>query len=427
MLSDFLETNFPSTKARAGLADRGSYLATLPDIEIASSPLLKTAIDTLCFAHIGAKTGDKRLVQRSQGSYGQVLASLITAVNRRHGESVTIEPRTVITSIMLLCLYDDSIPLPFQGENGWATHYWGCQQLLAAHGPGFMRIDDPFDRMLFNSLRMPCYFLGVARRKNIAQGRPEWMQMADKLDPQGSTFTRFYRVSMQIPTILERVDDVLLGRLPLSTLPRLCADIRSLRQAMVQWYLDTIKRSEKPHWELPELVDIADLVSISGNEAHLYMESSSLFTHFYRYGLPQRILQTHTLCAMSCIVLDCSLLRLVHFQPGTLHTLSESLRDVEQRAFDEASNLCRSLHHYVSFDGLAYADFSEFINDIALNFFEEYGTVKELGWCQAVRVAIRMGRQRIRTKIQPRTLCRMGDAGPGFAMAMHYKTRNLLP
>lgn len=49
MLSDFLESNFPSTRARAGLADRGSYLATLPDIEIATTPMLKTAIDTLCF------------------------------------------------------------------------------------------------------------------------------------------------------------------------------------------------------------------------------------------------------------------------------------------------------------------------------------------------------------------------------------------
>lgn len=388
--------------------------------------MLRTAIDTLCFAHIGAKTGDRRLVQRSQSSYGQVLASLITAVNRRNGDPVAIEIRTVITSIMLLCLYDDSIPLPFQGENGWATHYWGCQQLLGAHGPSFMRIDDPFDRMLFNSLRMPCFFLGVARRKTIAQGRPEWMQLADEMDPDNGTFTRFYRVAMQIPTMLERVDDVLSARLPLIALSQLCVDLRSLRQRMVQWYLGMVKRSEKPHWELPELVDIADLVPAPNNEAHLHMASSSIFTQFFRYGLPKRILQTHTLCAMSCIVLDCSMLRLVNFQPAALHLLSETLQDIERRAFDQASDLCRSLHHYVTFDGLAYADFSEFLNDIALNFFEEYGATKELGWCRAIRNAIRIGRQRIQNKIQPRTLCRMGDAGPGFAMAMHYKRLNLL-
>ncbi|USW53906.1 hypothetical protein Slin15195_G072250 [Septoria linicola] len=422
MLSDFLESNFPSTRARAGLADRGSYLATLPDIEIATTPMLKTAIDTLCFAHIGAKTGDRRLVQRSQTSYGQVLSSLITAVNRRSGDISYIEPRAVITSIMLLCLYDDSIPLPFQGENGWATHYWGCQQLLGAHGPGFMRIDDPFDRMLFNSLRMPCFFLGVAKRKSIAQGQPEWLQLSEDMDPTGGAFTGFYRVAMRMPAILERIDDVLEGHLSHNIVQKLCVEIQSFRLEMVQWHAGLVENSKNPHWELPKVVDIADLSSASTNAEHLYMRRSKTFTKIFEFGLPKKVVQNHTLCAMSCIVMDCSLLRLLHFIPGcATYLLPDRLEDIEQRAFSQSTILCRSLYHYTSFDGLAYADFSEFINDIALNFFEEYGAVKEMQWCLGVRAATTVRRQRIKENVQPRTLCRMGDAGPGFAMACRYR------
>ncbi|GIZ42230.1 hypothetical protein CKM354_000550600 [Cercospora kikuchii] len=425
MLSDFLGANFPSTKARAGLANRGSYLAILPDLDVESTPMLNAAINALCWAHIGAKTGDRRLVQRSQASYGQVLSMLITTVHKNSRLSL-VEPRAVITSMMLLCLYDGSIPMPSDGENGWRAHYWACQNLLGAYGPSCIRLHDPFDKMLFNSLRMPCFFLGVAKRKKIAFGQPEWLQLAQDINPVTDTFTSYYSAAMRIPSILERVDRILAAPLMPTALKGLCQDIYDLRQDVTQWFTSLVSYSKDPSWEIPELVEITKRTPMLNNEEHLYMRRSKVFSKFLQFGLPMKIVQNHTLAALAYIVLDCSLLRLLHFKAMTAVCIRpETIKDVEKRAFMQAVGLCQSLYHYTSFDGLAYVDFSEFLNDVALNFFQEVGATKETDWCRGIRAAMTLRRSRIKTDIQRRTLCRMGDAGPGFAMACRYKTWDL--
>lgn len=427
MLSDFINSYFPTTRARAGLADRRSYLAALPDVDLARTPILNMAIQTLCFAHIGAKTGDSRLIKESQDSYGNVLSSLIQATTRPNVNNSCFEPKAVITSIMLLCLYDDAVPIPHQGKNGWATHYWGIQQLLQAYGPSILNMDEPFDRLIFWNLRMPCWFLGVARRKAIAMGQSGFLDLSDYSSHSRGPLTDFYRIAMQIPAVLERTDQQINSSASSDGLRMLCGEIITLREQMNDWFATRICISADKRLETPELFTTADTDAFDiANQAHCFMSTSTTFEEFFRFRAPGYLVKNHTYLKICLLVLDCTLLRLLHFTPLTESVIRPmSVTEIENDAFAEAADLCRSLHHYSCFEGLAYADWTDFITEIAQNFFEEFGAAKELGWCQAVRVATKLRRDHIKRTVQPKTLCRMGDAGPGFAAATRYRTRHL--
>ncbi|KAF2163801.1 hypothetical protein M409DRAFT_25982 [Zasmidium cellare ATCC 36951] len=427
MLSDFLNTHFPTAEARAGLANRRSYLAALPDIDLTSTPLLRIAIDTLCFAHIGSKTGDMRLVRESQASYGKVLNSLIKATSAPAGEVPYMEPKAVITSIMLLCLYDDSIPVPHQ-EGGWGTHYWGAQQLLRAYGASFLNMAEPFDRLIFWNLRMPTLFAGVARRKAIILGEPQWLALAEANVESRGPLTDFYRIVMQIPALLERTDNMMAAETDPTETEAICTDICKIRQDVKDWYEEKTRRTHGNYLEVPVTFTTEEEPNAFDMEIeeHCFMTTSDTFTTFFRFRTPGYLVKNHTYDILMGLLLDCTLLRLLHFQPESASFLKDlSPDEVERSAYDNARNLCRSIHHYSNFLSLPYVDFTDFLLDMAQNFFEEVGALKELGWCQAVRCATDLRRTRIKNTIQPRTLCRMGDAGPGFAAATRFRTRNI--
>jgi hypothetical protein len=427
MLADFLHTCFPSTRARAGLADRNSYLAALPDIHLATTPLVKTAIDTLCFAHLGSKSRDPRLIRESQRSYGKVLSFLVKATSRPAQRTPAFDPRAVVTSIMLLCLYDDQIPVHLQQGNEFATHYLGCQQLLNLYGARMFNRHEPFDRLLFWSLRMPCFFIGVTRRKATVMDRSDFIGLADIL-PGKKPLVGFYRIAMRLPAILESVDQVLQDGTS-SSLQPIIHELCELRLQMITWLESLCQNSIDRYWEMPEVFSVSEIDAFNmETEEHCFITTSTTFTTFFKFHSPGHVVKNHTWSAVCCLVVDCTLLRLLHFLPQSSEYMTSlrSPQQISQDAFHQASDLCRSLHHYSSFDGLAYCDFTDFITELALNYFAESGAAPQLGWCQALRVATQMRRERIRHTIQPKTLCRMADAGPGFANAVRYRTRSLV-
>ena len=93
MLSDFLEMHFPTPQAKANLAFRRSYLSGLPDIDLSSAPMLRHAIEAICYAHAGSNYDDNRLIQQSQKSYGKVLASLVRMLETHGNQS---DPRVIV-------------------------------------------------------------------------------------------------------------------------------------------------------------------------------------------------------------------------------------------------------------------------------------------------------------------------------------------
>lgn len=64
MLSDFLEMHFPTPEAKANLAYRRSYLTGLPEVDLSSTPMLRNAVQAICFAHAGSNHKDDRLIVR---------------------------------------------------------------------------------------------------------------------------------------------------------------------------------------------------------------------------------------------------------------------------------------------------------------------------------------------------------------------------
>lgn len=146
LLSDFLEMHFPSPAAKADLANRSSYLLGLPEADLSSAPMLRNAIQAICFAHAGANYKDQRLIQESQKAYGKVLGALVRSLDQSGARN---NPRIIIPSIMLLTLYDDALPDAKAVSSGWRAHYWGVHDYLKACGPAAFQMSDPFSRMLF--------------------------------------------------------------------------------------------------------------------------------------------------------------------------------------------------------------------------------------------------------------------------------------
>lgn len=149
---------------------------------------------------------------------------------------------------------------------------------------------------------------------------------------------------MRIPSILERLDRILEARVQPTALQSLCQDINDLRRDVTQWCTRRVRLSKGP---MPDLIELADTTHALHSEEHVYMQTSNVFTKILRFGLPMKIVQNHTLAALACIALDCSLLRLLHFKAMTAVCIRpETINDVEERAFAQAVSLCQSLYHY---------------------------------------------------------------------------------
>ena len=70
---------------------------------------------------------------------------------------------------------------------------------------------------------MPCFFLGIAKRKGIVLGEPEWLALAEATPDSRGPLTDFYKTAMKIPLLLEQTDEVLAAQQPHLGLDTLCA------------------------------------------------------------------------------------------------------------------------------------------------------------------------------------------------------------
>jgi hypothetical protein len=424
MLSSFLETHFPSRAAKADLAKRNSYLMALPDIDLSKSPILRHALDTICFAHVGSKHRDERLQRESQQSYGKVLTTLVADLNRKEPRN---EPRHILASILLLCLYDDSIPSPKSLLSGWTAHYHGAQQFLKAVGPHALNMADAFDRLTFANMRAPAIYLGIARRKATVLALPQWLSLAGGAPHAVPSRVKMYHEALQIPSLLERTENSvrLKGKSP--DLQQLCQDIHDLQGRLTYWLRNISTVSKRYNGLNDHLVYITDAGAFDINfEEQCFMTTNSTFASFYDVT-PYQSVEDFTLYWFFTLVLECALLRLLHFHPVAASYLPHRTPDdVERDALGHATNLCRivlSNSKYYT-DSQGHASHVDCFTGLAQNFFDEVGAVQEFAWCQAFRLALRLRLNRLKSN-QPRTLCRMGDIAEDVSAVALFKTRRL--
>ena len=418
LFSDFLEMHFPTPAAKADLANRRSYLMGLPEIDLSSAPMLRSAVEAICYAHAGSNYKDQRLIQQSQRAYGKVLSSLVHSLNSGGKKN---DPKIIVPSIMLLTLYDDA--LPEAHSTGWRAHYWGVHEYLKAIGPSAFPMSEPFSRMLFLNLRIPTMFLGIARRKAVVLSEPKWRALGNVSGLGASPLGRLYPRALQLPGLLERTD-IFLRKNSYADAKSVMRDLLALRGELLTWSTTESSFADKTI-SYSTAVDASDDSRFNLDiEEHLVMSTNTTFASYFDFS-SYKVAQDYALYWLFVLILDCALLRLMHFRPDTEALLRPRTRaETERDATTRSKFLCRSAYFFAKFDSQGITSFLDALIALAENFFSEVGAVRELGWCQSVRVANRVRLARLREK-QPKTLCRMGDMVGDLAMATKFKTRHV--
>lgn len=418
LFANFLETHFASPEAKADLINRGSYLMALPDIDLSSAPMLRNAVEAVCYAHVGATRQDQRLVQASRRAYGRVLNALVRSLNN---PGKPTDPQVIVPSIMLLTLFDDS--LPESKSTDWRAHYWGVHEYLRATGPSAFPMMEPFSRMLFLNLRIPTMFLGIAKRKAIVLSEPKWRALGHTSGFGSTPLGRLYPRALQLPGLLEKTDTCLRKNTHADA-KLIMKDLMTIRGELVTWSTTESSFADKTIKHFTHVDASSDDIFDFDIEEHLVMCANTTFESYFDFS-SFKVAQDYALYWIFALIVDCALLRVMHFRPDTEKCIRPRTRaETERDAANRAKYLCRGAYFFAKFDSQGITSFLETQVALAESFFSETSAVKELGWCQSVRVANQVRLMRLREK-QPKTLCRMGDMVGDLATATRFKSRRL--
>jgi hypothetical protein len=396
MLASFVATEFEAKRAKARIGRSTLYLFGLPDIDLSNSPLLVHAIDATCLAQIGAEQNDDRLIQASRQSYGSVLRVLNQDIGSARPRNTS---RDILTSIMLLCLLDDTLPAPGETQSGWLAHYWGIQEYLKTCKPSDLTVEDDFNKLLLRSLNLHSIFLGITRRQAVGLGRREWLEAQDVASTPIHALSHLFKKGLQLPGILNTVEDLIRGPSWDPNIVRSLEDeVTALRDVIDTEYTD----------ESTTIVHLTDQTAFDIEiEEHSFILINPTIAWFYknRNGSYNEVDDVAMRWAF-VLMLDCALLRLLHFQPGSARLLRHRSPDrILRDAYARAIAICRTLHGASNYDSQAVGAYCDLLVALANNFFEEIGAVKQLGWTQGMRCAISLHIERLKYT-RPRTLCK---------------------
>lgn len=126
-----------------------------------------------------------------------------------------------------------------------------------------------------------------------------------------------------------------------------------------------------------------------------------------------------------CLISDCTVLRLLYSSSPLQkceieRILGKSTKDIENSTFEIVKEICRVVAYFSTSKSLPDAQFNTTYLEMARRFYEEYGAIKEIGWCQACLIAAELRVARLKSVNQP-TLCRVADLAPGFIGAIRYR------
>lgn len=422
LLSTFLSEHYPSAvEPEVYLARHTSLFMNLPLVDI-SSPMMAGAVDTLCLAHLGTNHKDQRLLFASRNAYGRVLSNIMQAVSGKAGKK-QYSPRDVIASCLLMSVYNDGSPGEDPARN-YATHLFGAAQYAQVCGPNCLDPTKPFDQKILMWVRFQSLFVCVAKRKRFFWDERRWREREDLFPPGGSR--DWFPLLVPLPGLLERSDMFLKKYAMTPTRQqqvfKVCVELDSYRESLLAWV-------ETDFAGRPGIAAITDPENFDFEiEEHCFITTSSTFPIFHVFVNPAHAMR----CISSWIlalVSDCTLLRLIRTYPTMAKHLRRSFREIEQKAYFTAADICKSVYYYSVLNSMAYAHMLYVFIDLAKTFFEEYGGQKEVGWCQACLIATKLrierpgkdenGKARTARK---KTLCRVGDLLGGFERACRYRS-----
>lgn len=230
---------------------------------------------------------------------------------------------------------------------------------------------------------------------------------------------------MHLPGLLEQADIVLSKkRSDSDDGKQIMKGLMALRAEFITWSMAEASFSDKSK-KHHESVNAADDEAFDfGIEEHLVMSSNTTFETYFNFS-SYKIAQDYGLYWMFALIVDCTLLRLMHFRPHCeAHIKPRRQAETQRDAVDRARYLCRSAYFFAKFDSQGITAWMDTLVVLAESLFSETSELKELGWCQSVLVATKLRLQRLRTK-QPETLCRMGDMVDDMAASTRFRSRYL--
>ncbi|PPJ56008.1 hypothetical protein CBER1_03383 [Cercospora berteroae] len=198
--------------------------------------------------------------------------------------------------------------------------------------------------------------------------------MESRFDPGGSR--PWYPLLVPLPGLLELADRLL--RQPGRAAPQvrdaldLCRDLDTFREKHHEW-------AEVDFAGKPGTVYVTDPDDFDMEiEEHLFMTTSSTFTSFYAFHDAAHAMRCMVSWFMA-LVSDCTLLRLLAAYPSAPDYIKRTAKEVEQKAFQSATEICRSVYYYSMLNSLAYAHLLCVVIDLVQAFFEDIGSVREAG------------------------------------------------
>ncbi|KAI7341220.1 hypothetical protein KC315_g254 [Hortaea werneckii] len=197
------------------LASRRPSTTDSPGAAEGVETVLSSSLDALSLVTIGATSHNQTFLDQSVRAYCSALTRLrhtLTKPGALQNDDVL-----AATNVLSQCALYEEIA---QRAEGWTAHTAGCQQLIAARGgPGSLQ--SPLATLMFSSLRHSALCAGLISRKAPLMAQPQWRRKAretlvngalqEGLMGTGERSVEFYDAAIQVPGLLERYDDLVMG------------------------------------------------------------------------------------------------------------------------------------------------------------------------------------------------------------------------
>ncbi|KAK5122473.1 hypothetical protein LTR85_004057 [Meristemomyces frigidus] len=241
LYGQFMDIYLPKTRL-----DHFSFFQRIATMPTDESALLES-LDALSLVTVGSLHKDKTLLNLSARTYGKALGSLAKAFSKP-AQAVHSDDLLAATTVLASCALYDEIG---QHADGWNKHVRGCQQLIAARGPESIKSE--LSLLLVSNTRHGALCGALIDRKAPLMARPDWRAVALNSPVQDSS-TLFYDTAIQIPGVLERLDQLIQdpnlptphGETTASDVDDLIQECERLESELRDWFAD---------WQLRALLD----------------------------------------------------------------------------------------------------------------------------------------------------------------------------
>jgi hypothetical protein len=181
LLANFAQQHYPDTSLAAPSSAHvrhWSFLHTLLKSS-ASSPLLRTAMETLCIAHMTTTNVDRAWMRLPfQESYTRLLSMLrVTMAANLPAAQAPQHHRDIVASMTALSLIPPSSATPEEWDVKRSTHLLAAANYLTEHGPSILSEGASFDTSLLRHIHVYLSYSSFVRRRRDPWNRLEWSRL----------------------------------------------------------------------------------------------------------------------------------------------------------------------------------------------------------------------------------------------------------